>query len=142
MGSSSERSQKVGVILDTNMLMLPSKMHINLEHEIARVVERAFEPVILDCILEELEKLRQTASPKTKREASFALALARKYKLIKVPDECRGKTVDETILKTAKKYKWCVATCDNKLRRELRKNGVPVIFLRQLSHFELEGTII
>jgi rRNA-processing protein FCF1 len=50
-----------------------------------------------------------------------------------------GETVDDSILRIALERRFNVATNDTELRKRLRKVGIPVVFLRQKNHLEIDG---
>ena len=50
-------------------------------------------------------------------------------------------TVDDFIVKFARKKNCLVATNDVSLRRRLRKENISVIFLRQMKYLQVEGRI-
>lgn len=52
-----------------------------------------------------------------------------------------NESADDVIVRIASQMKCFVATNDSFLRRRLRRENVAVIFLRQRSHFVVEGTI-
>ena len=65
--------------------------------------------------------------------AGAALALARKYEII--PTELTG---DSAVVELAKKEDAYVLTNDKELRRRLRKERIPLIYLRSGTHLALE----
>ena len=67
------------------------------------------------------------------RYAKAALALARKYEII--PTEYSG---DDAVVEVAFKTGGYVLTNDKELRRRLRKEGVPIIFLRSSTHLAID----
>ncbi|MFX0135693.1 MAG: nucleotide-binding protein, partial [Candidatus Hodarchaeota archaeon] len=50
-------------------------------------------------------------------------------------------TIDDFILRIAKEKKCIVATNDKVLKKKLKSQGVPIIYLRQKSYLILEGSI-
>lgn len=51
------------------------------------------------------------------------------------------KNADESIVELAAAGNCAVGTTDAALRRRLRENGIPVVYLRQKSHLALEGSV-
>lgn len=129
----------VKVILDSNFLFLPFQFHIDVFDELGTLLGR-YEPVILSTTLEELESLTEKRSVKESRQASAALELARRCRVVEVerkPEE----SYDDVILRIGKEWKSPVATNDKTLRKRLREAGLANIFLRQKSRLEIEGHV-
>ncbi len=128
------------VVLDTNMLMLPIQLNINITAELDKLLELKYEIVVPEGVIDELKKLLNISNPKTRRIAKFALELAKKFKIIPLRPKV-GESTDQLLVQLAKKKDYIICTCDNKLRRKIREVGAPVIFLRQMSHLVIEGEI-
>jgi len=128
------------VVLDTNMLMLPIQLNINITAELSKLLELKYEIVIPEGVVDELKKLLTTSSPKTQRIAKFALELAKKFRIMPLKPK-KGESIDQLLVQLAKKKNYIICTCDNELRRKIREVGAPVIFLRQMSHLTVEGGI-
>ncbi len=137
--SSKPRSEAVQIIMDANALFAPLEFKIDLSGELERLLNRRFELVLLSAVRRELETLETEGSPKTRRMASFALKFAKKLSYVDV--ETSAKTVDDVIVDVAGRWKTPVFTNDAQLRRRLRDISVPVIYVRQKSHLEIEGMI-
>lgn len=71
--------------------------------------------------------------------SSLALELAKKCRLIKV--ELGKKRVNDMIVQKARELGCLVATNDRELIGRLRREGIPVIFLRQRRRLVAEGHI-
>ncbi len=127
------------VILDSNFLFLVFQFKIDIFDEMEALIGR-FEPVVLSTTVKELEELTKRGSEKLRRQASAALKMAGRCKVMNVEME-PGETFDDVILRIAKEWRYPVATNDRTLRRRLRGEDVPTIFLRQRSHLEIEGYI-
>jgi rRNA-processing protein FCF1 len=67
------------------------------------------------------------------------LKIAEKCKLIKLDEKIAGSSPDDAIFKVAREWKSPVFTNDRELRKRLRNINVPVIYVRQKSHLEIEG---
>ncbi len=135
----SARGEGVWVIMDSNALFVPLQFKIDMPAELERLLGRRFELILLSPVRHELEALSVEGSPKTRRMAAFALKFAEKCKFVNV--ESSAGTVDDAILEVAAKWKTPVFTNDSRLRRRLRDISVPVIYVRQKSHLEIEGMI-
>lgn len=118
----------IKVILDTNALMMPFEININLERELDRLLG-VYEILIPSSVIDELEKLSERD-----KAASSALILTERYNIINT-----SKKGDFSIIYLAKELKAIVVTNDKVLRKKLRKEGIPLIFLRGKDHLIYEG---
>ena len=141
MTEKPKRTEKtVKVILDSNALFVPFQFKIDIFEELQTLLGMKFETVLLSPILKELETIAEKGSPKMRKWASYALKLAENCAFLEVENKTAC-SPDDTILKVAKKHNWLVFTNDKKLRRRLRNISVPVIYVRQKSHLEIDGRI-
>ena len=118
----------IKVILDTNALMMPFEININLERELDRLLG-AYEILVPSSIVDELKKLSEKD-----KAASSALTLAERYNIINT-----SKKGDFSIVHLAKELKAVVVTNDKILRKILRNEGIQLIFLRGKDHLIYEG---
>jgi len=128
------------ILLDSNFLFIPSQFRLDVFEELANLLSQRFEPVLLSPTYRELLKIAEKGSPKTRKQASLALKLAEKCRLIHI-EKSLEETHDDMIVRVAAEWKCPVATNDRELRKRLRNRGVPVIFLRQRRRLELDGTV-
>ena len=129
----------VKVILDSNFLLVPFQFQIDVFEELDKLLGKA-EPVILSTTLEELNSLVRRRSEKMRRQASAAIELVERCRIIGV-ERNREESYDDVILRIAKEWECPVATNDAYLRKRLRESGVTVVFLRQRSHLEVDGNL-
>ena len=134
------KKEKVKVIFDSNFLFVPSQFQFDIFEELADLLNQRFDPILLSPTQKELQKLAKEGSPKTRQQASLALKLAEKCRLVRVEKGLK-ETQDDVIVRLATEWKCPVATNDRELRKRLRNLGVPVIFLRQRRRLELEGAV-
>jgi len=134
------RKGNVKVILDSNFLFVPSQFKLDVFEELANLLNQRIDPVLLSPTKRELEEIARKGSPKKSRQASLALKLAEKCRVVPVEKDLK-ETHDDVIVRVAAEWKCPVATNDRELRKRLRKIGVPVIFLRQKCRLELEGAV-
>lgn len=127
----------VKIILDANFLMVPAQFGVDIFEGMTPLLNRKPEPIILTPTYRELQKLAASKHPKRRLEARLALKLAEKCRMVKA-EPGADETVDDLIVRLAKKWKWAVATNDRELRKKLKKSMVPVVFLRQKTHLECE----
>ena len=118
----------IKVLLDTNVLMMPFEININLERELDRLLG-AYEILVPSSVINELKKLS-----KKNKAASLALTLAKRYAVINT-----SKEGDLSIIHLAKELKAVVVTNDKILRKILRNEDIPLIFLRGKDHLIYEG---
>ena len=129
------------VILDSNFLFVPLQFKIDIFEGITNLLNQRFEPIILSPIRRELQKMTEKSPPKLRKQASVALKLAEKCSIIDV-EKNEEETNDDVIVRVATQLGKCpVATNDRELRKRLRNINIPVIYLRQKSRFELEGSL-
>jgi hypothetical protein len=134
------KKKTIKVILDSNALFVPLQFKIDIFEELQTLLNRNFEPLIVLPVKHELERLAKEGSPKMRKNASFALGLAEKCKLVDVNNEFVSSS-DEAIIQVAKKWNCPVFTNDKLLKKKLRDINVPVIYVRQKSHLEIDGRI-
>ncbi len=123
------------IILDTNFLMLPGTVKLDIFSEIERILPEKHEICIMDKTLAELENIKKTQSGADKRAAQLAFGLI-KAKGLKTIASPQDKNVDQLILDTAGRED-IVATNDAALKQKLKEKGVPLIILRQKKYLEL-----
>ncbi|NLL94234.1 MAG: twitching motility protein PilT [Thermoplasmatales archaeon] len=113
------------VILDTNALLMPFEIRLNIDLAIRELVGEA-RIVVPGPMIGELKKLDH-------RYAKAALKLARTYDIVQTEADGDGAVV-ELALETG----GYVLTNDKELRRVLRENRVPLIYLRSGTHLVVE----
>lgn len=84
--------------------------------------------------------MAKKGSPKMRRHASLALELARKCKIVQV-EQGANESHDDVIVRVAQQWKCPVATNDRALRKKLRAERLPVIFLRGKKQLWMEGAL-
>lgn len=133
METNRLRNNKIVVILDTNFLLLPGRFNLRIE-SIEEIIEKKCNIVIPTNVISELKRIKLTGSDKNAKE--IALIISERYEKI----ELEG-PVDRSILEYAKANKCVVATNDVKLKSDLRKIQVPVVFVKNGIRLGLEGYI-
>ncbi len=123
------------VLIDLNMFLNCIELGINLLQELDRVLDVSYTPCVLDRIFDEL-KIVSERSPKLKKLTEVARKLIEKCEIIETHDE--NKPTDELIVEYARKLNAIVATNDKHLRKVLRQYGIPTIYIRGMSHLEIE----
>jgi len=114
------------VVLDTNALLMPFELRINLDYAVRDLLgDVRF--VVPGPLIGELKHLKH-------KYANAALDLARRYTIIKT-----DATGDASVIELALRENAYVLTNDKLLRSKLRKHGVPLIYLRSGTHLVLES---
>ncbi len=112
------------VIFDSSFLMAVAEHPTDWLEDI-RASRGGFQPVVLDCVRSELERL---ASGSGRRSKLAALAIQISRDFVTLP--CKGRRVDEEIASKAQEENAAVATVDGELAASLRALRVPVVGLR------------
>jgi hypothetical protein len=127
------------VVLDTNFLMTPFNLGLDVISELDRIISQKYEIIILKGTIEELKGLSKNPSLKVRKAAKLALELAQRYKIVDLIP--KNGNMDELIVEFSKKEGYAVATNDQNLRRKLKSEGIPTIYVRQRSHLQMEGDL-
>jgi rRNA-processing protein FCF1 len=128
------------VVLDSNFLFVPLKFGVDIFAELERLLGPSVECITLKPVLDELALLREGAPPSLAREIEFASELAGRCRVLH--DQLnQHETVDDLILRVASESGYIVATNDAELRRRLKEEGVPAVYLRQRAYLEVEGYV-
>lgn len=130
----------VKVILDSNFLFIPFQFQIDIFEELMTLLNQKFEPIFLSPTHKELQRIAERGPPKMRQRALLALRLAEKCRVVDV-EQGFEETPDDVITRVAAEWRCPVATNDRALRKRLRDKNVPVIYLRQRSRLEMEGSI-
>jgi len=130
----------VKVILDSNFLFIPSRFKVDIFEELTNLLNQQYDPVLLSPTYREILKIAEKGPPKTRQQASLALKLAEKCRIVSV-EQGYKETHDDVVVRIAAEWRCPVATNDAALRKRLRNISVPVIYLRQRSRLEMEGSI-
>ena len=132
-------SKTLNVILDSNALFVPLQFKIDIFQELKTLLDRNFEPIIISPVKREIDRIAEMDSPKMRKQGAYALKLVEKCRLIEM-DEEEG-SADDAIVKAAHELHAAVFTNDMQLRKRLRNINVPVIYVRQKSHLEIDGRL-
>ena len=125
-----------GIILDTNLLLIPFTQKVDIFAELERVCNFPYELYIVDKTIEELDNIITGQKGLEKKAAKIAKDMLEMKQIEVISTE--GGHADDLILSLAHEKGYYVATIDKDLRLRLRKIGVPVIFLRQKKYLEVE----
>lgn len=130
------------IVLDTNIPMLAIESSFRLQSELERLVPQKHTIVFLSCCMDELNLIAKK-SQKLAKQTAFALKFVERFQIVDF-DPKNIRYVDDKIVQYAiENNPYCiVVTNDKELRHTLRKNEIPVIFIRTKSHLELYGSIL
>jgi rRNA-processing protein FCF1 len=138
--TAPEKKQSLKIIIDSNALFIPIQFKVDIFAELEKLLNRNFELILISPVKHELETLAQKKSPKTQKNATFALNIAQKCTYIKTTKKPK-ETTDDAIIRIAKTWKAAVFTNDKLLKEKLRDISMPVIYLREKSRLEIDGLI-
>ncbi|KXB01546.1 hypothetical protein AKJ43_03295 [candidate division MSBL1 archaeon SCGC-AAA261D19] len=127
---------EVRVILDTNFLLIPGSHGVDIFDDLDRVLNQDYKIIIPSAVIRELKYLMSEGTSSERSAARLALEMASEGEIAEV-----GGPADDEILKLAKKGRSAVGTNDADLRKRLRAEGIPTIYLRQKSHLAVNGKI-
>ena len=113
------------VVLDTNALLMPFEMRLNLDIAVSSLLGDV-RMVVPGPMIGELKNLDN-------KHSKAALSLARKYEIIQT--DASG---DDAIVEAAIRLDAYVLTNDKELRKRLRSLRIPMIYLRSNTHLVLE----
>ncbi|MFB0514917.1 MAG: PIN domain-containing protein [Candidatus Bathyarchaeia archaeon] len=128
------------VILDSNFLFIPSQFQLDIFEELLNLLNQQFDPILLSVTRQELLTMAKKGSPKMRKQASLALKLAQKCRVVQVK-QGMNESHDDVVVRIAQKWKCSIATNDQTLRKRLRSKGITVIFLRGKNRLALEGAL-
>ncbi len=137
MMSQTKDIKKIAVVLDSNAFFIPFQFGIDISEGLEALLKTNFETLLLSPVFAELRRLARTGSPKMKRNATYALELAKECRF--VPVEQGEEETDDIITEISRKNGWLVFTNDRHLRKRLRNINVPVIYVRNKSRLEIDG---
>lgn len=126
------------VILDSNFLFVPLRFGVDIFEELQRLLGTTVRYIVTTPIIDELKFLRTGGKPSFRKEVDFALGITHNCEVME-ESLSPSETVDDSILRVASENGFIVATNDAELRKRLRKVGIPVVFLRQKNHLEIDG---
>jgi rRNA-processing protein FCF1 len=124
------------VIIDTNFLLIPSTLNVDVFEGIVSAANDSVELITLNLVVEELEILiaSKELNLKDREAAKLALALL-KQKNLKI-EHCSNEHTDDAILKKALEFKQegysaAIATQDKELISRALSSKIQIFTLRQ-----------
>ncbi|MEM2058645.1 MAG: hypothetical protein QXO76_10395 [Thermoproteota archaeon] len=126
MSSRTKPKETIPVLLDTNVLMYSASEPFEIRSQLERL---GFKNIIVtEGVRRELERLAGSGHAKEKKFAKLSLEIAKKFETL--PDPPIGGSVDDQLLYLSKECGYIVATSDTSLRRRLKREGLPVIYIK------------
>lgn len=129
------------VVVDTNFLTVPLQFGVDVFSEAETILEQRVEFVILDSVLEEINRLAETAKGSDKQAFRIALELTENCRKVDVQDAHSEMTVDDQLIEYTSQAGGVLATNDKELRARARTRGLPVLLLRGKKRLALEGEV-
>jgi len=126
---------KIVILLDTSALLYPFQAKVDFVKGVRERFGAQVTLAVAEGTLRELESIRRGSGPSLSMAAEKALTFAKGLKVLR----SRLKRTDEQIAKLAKDTGAAVATADSSLRNQLRREGVPVIFVSKGKRIRIEG---
>ncbi len=111
------------IILDTNFLLVPAEMNVDIFTEISRIFRDKVQFFILDKSLEELDKVAEKGRQKEKLAVKMTKSLLKTQNIKILICDHEG-SVDDILVKLSKNY--IIATQDKELKRRIQHNILSV----------------
>jgi uncharacterized protein len=122
------------VILDTNILLLPGQVGVDIYTEIDKIMTFPYEFCVIEDSIKELQKIIDGNPKKSKDKFNAKLAFIMvKQKGLKVLNNSAN-TVDDTIVDLSNSNVF-VATQDKQLQKRVEERGAKLLLLRQQKYF-------
>jgi rRNA-processing protein FCF1 len=124
----SRNNRQMIAILDSNALLIPFNFKVDVFGELMKL---GYLPATIPPVINELKDLNK----KRLKGSKLAIELSCRCEML---EAATGKSVDEILINTARKYKAAIVTNDKELQSKLRQNNIPIIQLRQLKYLEVD----
>ena len=121
-----------GVVLDTNMLLVPYQFGVDVVEEIHRILPEA-EIYTIPQVLEELKRLETSKRMKERLGARIGRRVLERVKIL---SDVPPRPADTALLELAKQG-YVIATNDRELKKRIWQEGGRVIYLRERNHLEM-----
>lgn len=136
----SLKESETKIILDANFLFIPIQFKLDIFDELPKILNQKFIPIVLSSTVKELQGLTKSNSLKIQKQAKSALKLVDKCYVIH-NEKSVNETFDDVIVRISTEWKCPVATNDRNLKKKLRSQGLPVIYMRQKKRLEVDGSV-
>ncbi len=125
------------IILDTNFLMVPITLNIDIFEGLFQAVQDSYELLTIDLVVKELEYLSKKKELKTidRKAAKFGLSIL-KQKNLKIEHSSLDQHTDDALINKAIKFKdkgfsVAIATIDKDLIRKAHEQSIKVLSVKQ-----------
>ena len=113
-------------MLDANGLCAQEQFRVDV---LGQLLELGFDEFLVTrCVLRELERLRASGSARERAAAEVGATLVPRCRVIE--DDPSASDCDDSIARKAKELNAAVLSLDRFLRRKLRAQGTPAVYLR------------
>ncbi|KAA0005338.1 MAG: hypothetical protein FE045_05270 [Thermoplasmata archaeon] len=124
------------VVLDTNALLLPYQLGMNIEKELTRLLGIC-RIIVPTSVIKEAEKLA-SSNGSVAMAAKLGLNIVRKRDYQIVETLYDG---DDGVMDVAVKTNAAIVTNDKELKKKAKEMGLPVIYVRGESRLEIEESL-
>jgi rRNA-processing protein FCF1 len=121
------------VVLDTNFLMVPEQVGVDIFEELRKTCDFQYELYTTSANIDELERIVKTGNLRDRTAAKVALGLAKAKNLKIVPVE-RNISADDFLCRLSTEG-YLIATADRGLQKRLKS----YIYLRQKKYIAIKG---
>ncbi|WP_456423742.1 PIN domain-containing protein [Thermococcus sp.] len=129
------------VVPDTNFLLVPGQFGVDIISELNRILDVRFKILIPNVVLQELDVIEKKTRGKDLLAVRMAKKLAKRFETVEI-GRFGERPIDDQIFDFAvNNERVIVCTNDKGLKKRLRENGVPVVYLRSKKILELEGML-
>ena len=125
-------SKVKGVVLDTNMLLVPYYFGVDVIEEIKRIAP-GVKVFVIPQVLRELDKLEREGKQRERLGARIGKKIAEKLEVLPVSENIPT----DTVLVRLSKEGYVIATNDRELKKRIWEAGGTVIYLREKNHLEV-----
>lgn len=127
---------KKKIILDTNFLMIPGELGIDIFSQIDDLMQEPYKLCVMKGTNEELKKLiAKSKNTKESLNAKLGYIMLKQKNLKTLTGS--SDNVDDSIVEYAKNHQVIVATQDKELAKRLKEENVKTIALRQKKYLTL-----
>jgi len=127
------------IILDTNFLMIPGSLGVDIFSEIERVASFTHEVCLVRKTMDELAEIASRGKGKESRSAKLALELVKAKKIVIIEGK-NNLNADQFLVEEARPGQDIVATQDRELKRRLKELGVSLLVLRKKKFLNMTET--
>jgi rRNA-processing protein FCF1 len=124
------------ILVDTNFLLVPVRFKVDIFTESQNAVNDLVDFYVSSRVLNEIQILKDKSKGSFVRELKLAEKLAENCLVIEDLSKTR---VDQSLIDLAIEEGMVIGTTDTEVRKNARKAGVKVVYLRQKSYLVLDA---